>query len=64
MALKTNCLTDGCVDHVEQVGGYFRARIIRKEAGMLLDIEVVVDIPSTLALTNEQAEEVDCGKRI
>ena len=50
MALKTNCLTDGCVyhTHIESNSDPYPSHI-----------EVVVDIPSTLALTSEQAEEVE-----
>ncbi len=50
MALETNCLTDGCVyhTHIESNSDPYPSHI-----------EVVVDIPFYLFLTNEQAKEVE-----
>jgi hypothetical protein len=44
MALETNCLTDGCIYHTHIEPSH---------------IEVVVDLPTELDLTDEQAYEVE-----
>jgi NAD(P)H-flavin reductase len=64
MALETNCLTDGCVYHTYVGARYETDELLQWDMDAVRSthsshVEVVVDIPTTLVLTKEQAEEIE-----